>query len=57
MKSSKSPAPSRHPFDEQTDSGTVTEGKRQIVVTAEAIHAIGYNDGYADSLSLIITAD
>jgi len=42
---------------ERSASDTVPAGSRTLLVTIEATRASGYNDGYADNLSLVITAD
>ncbi len=39
---------------EQSASGNVPVGTRQLLVTVNASRASGYNDGYADNLSLIL---
>jgi hypothetical protein len=38
-------------------TGTVPQGTRQVEVTLDAVWSTGYNDGYADNLSLVLTAD
>ena len=35
--------------------GTVPQGTRQVKITLEAIWSGGYNDGYADNLSLVFS--
>ena len=44
-------------FLERTATGLIPVGTRKIQVQIDAIRATGYNDGYADNLSLVITAD
>ena len=36
-------------------TGTVPQGTRQVEVTLDASWARGFNDGYADNLSLVIS--
>jgi len=40
---------------EQTSFGTLPSGVRKVIVTVDATWATGFNDGYADNLSLIIS--
>ncbi len=42
---------------ERTSTGSVPAGTRQIQVRVDAVRETGYNDGYADNLSLIITEE
>ncbi|SVE53998.1 uncharacterized protein METZ01_LOCUS506852, partial [marine metagenome] len=42
---------------EQTATGSVPMGTRKISVRIDAAWASGYNDGYADNLSLVLTAN
>jgi hypothetical protein len=42
---------------EKSAAETIPAGTRTIVVTVNATRAAGYNDGYADNLSLVITAN
>jgi hypothetical protein len=41
---------------ERSSTGTVPPGSREVVVTLAATRAEGYNDGYADNLSLVLSA-
>ena len=41
---------------QQTASGSLPSGIRKVVVTVSAVWSSGYNDGYADNLSLVISS-
>jgi len=42
---------------ERTKTGPVPAGTRKVQVRVDAFRATGYNDGYADNLSLVITTE